>query len=143
MTGGAGALALASARALLEHGLNGLVLLDLQSGLDKGAAHTEALRMAFPKAKIVTFACNVTSESDVRSAVNSARNALGPLRILCCFAGLPLCVAAEDMTFDEWRKVTDVNLTGSWLAAQAVGRYVFHVCSSFLRKTTNIFIPDT
>lgn len=112
--------------------MNGLALLDLQSGLDKGAPHIEALRMAFPKATIVTFVCNVTSESDVQSAVNSARDALGPLSVLCCFAGSPLCVAAEDMTFAEWRKVTDVNLTGSWLAAQAVGRYVFRVCSNLL-----------
>jgi NAD(P)-dependent dehydrogenase (short-subunit alcohol dehydrogenase family) len=122
VTGGAGALALASARALLEHGLNGLALLDLQAGLDKGAVHIEALRQAFPSAQIVTFACDVTSESEVQGAVQNAREALGPLKVLCCFAGFPLCVGAEDMTFEQWRKVTDVNLTGSWLAAQAVGR---------------------
>lgn len=122
VTGGAGALALASARALLEHGLSGLALLDIQPGLDKGAVHIEALRQAFPNAKIVTFACDVTSENDVQSKVQEAREELGPLKILCCFAGLPLCVGAEDMTFEQWRRVTDVNLTGSWLAAQAVGR---------------------
>ena len=24
---------------------------------------------------------------------------------------------------DDWRKVVDVNMTGSWFAAQAVGKY--------------------
>lgn len=107
---------------MLEHGLNGLALLDLPSGLDKGAVHIEGLRQAFPAARIVTLPCDVTNERNVESAVQSAREILGPLKILCCFAGMPLCVPAEDMTFEQWRKVTDVNLTGSWLAAQAVGR---------------------
>lgn len=123
VTGGAGVLALASARALLEHGLSGLALLDLPAGLQKGSLHITALRRDFPQARLVILECNVTSEEEVQCAVKSARDALGPLRILCCFAGLPLCVPAENMTFDEWRKVTDVNMTGSWLTAQTVGRY--------------------
>ncbi|CAL5875276.1 uncharacterized protein PFLUO_LOCUS9580 [Penicillium psychrofluorescens] len=123
-TGGAGVLALASARALLEHGLSGLALLDLPAALQKGSPHITALRRDFPQARFVVSECNVTSEENVQRAVKSARDALGPLRILCCFAGLPLCVAAEEMTFDEWRKVTDVNMTGSWLTAQAVGRHM-------------------
>lgn len=107
---------------MLEHGLNGLALLDLQSGLDKGAVHVEALRQAFPNTKLEVIPCDVTSEGEVQNAVQSARDTLGPLKILCCFAGVPLCVSADDMTFEQWRRVTDVNLTGSWLAAQAVGR---------------------
>lgn len=126
-------LALASVRALLEHGLSGLALLDLPSAIQRGSRDIELLRSHFPAAQILAIPSDVTIEKSVQEAVDTARDSLGPLRILCCFAGSPLCVAAENMTFDEWRKITDVNLTGSWLAAQAVGRYVIPILAPWNR----------
>lgn len=70
----------------------------------------------------MTIPCDVTIEENVQTAVKTARETLGPFRILCCFAGMPLCVSAEQMSLEQWRKVTDVNLMGAWLVAQAVGR---------------------
>lgn len=124
VTGGAGRLALESARALLEHGLSGLALLDLPSAFEKGNLAIESLRFDFPSAKITTEASDVTDEENMRTAVQSAKDQLGELNILCCFAGMVKCVASEDMTIDEWRKVLDVNTTGCWIAAQTVGRYL-------------------
>ncbi|XHG07813.1 hypothetical protein AWENTII_010944 [Aspergillus wentii] len=123
-TGGAGVLALASARALLEHGLQGLALVDLPSALKKGEEQIKKLQSDFSDAKIVTAACDVTSEADVQNAVQTAVDQLGNLNILCCFAGIAKCVASADMSIDEWRKVQDINTTGSWITAQAVGRHM-------------------
>ena len=53
VTGGAGMLALTSARALLEHGLTGLALFDLPSAIEKGENAIEALQIEFPSAKII------------------------------------------------------------------------------------------
>jgi NAD(P)-dependent dehydrogenase (short-subunit alcohol dehydrogenase family) len=115
-------LALASARALLEHGLSGIVLLDLSSALQKGDTEINALRRDFPSAKIMTHHCDVTDAAGMQDVAEKAKNELGELTILCCFAGIVNCVAAEDIAIEQWRRVIDVNTTGSWIAAQAVGK---------------------
>lgn len=117
-------LALASARALLEHGLSGLALFDLPAAIEKGKEAIEALRADFPSAKIITQGCDVTDEKGMQAAVQHAKEQLGDLSILCCFAGIVNCVNATEMTLDAWKKMLDVNTTGCWIAAQAVGRYV-------------------
>ncbi|ODH49532.1 hypothetical protein GX48_04319 [Paracoccidioides brasiliensis] len=126
LTGGAGALALASARALLEHGLSGLGLLDLPDSFKKAdisdAIH--ALRKDFPSATILSAGIDVTDAESVPRVVENMRSQLGPLNILCCFAGIVNCVLAEDMPADQWRKVLDVNTTGTWLVTQAVGKHM-------------------
>ncbi|PCG95978.1 Short-chain dehydrogenase/reductase SDR [Penicillium occitanis (nom. inval.)] len=122
LTGGAGMLALTSARALLEHGLTGLALFDLPSALEKGQNAIEALRAEFSSAKIIKQACDVTDEKGMIAAIQSAKAQLGELNILCCFAGMVGCVPSAEQSVDHWRKIIDVNTTGCWIAAQAVGR---------------------
>lgn len=126
VTGGAGMLALTSARALLEHGLTGLALFDLPSSLEKGQNAIEALRAEFPSAKIIKQACDVTDEKGIIAATRSAKAQLGELNILCCFAGMVGCIPSAEQPVDHWRKIIDVNTTGCWIAAQAVGRYVVY-----------------
>lgn len=124
VTGGTGVLALASARALLEHGLSGIVLLDLPAALEKGKAAVDSLRTDFPAAKIMAEQCDVTDSGGIHEVVQKAREQLGELTILCCFAGMVNCAAAENLPIEQWKRVLDVNTTGSWIAAQTVGRYV-------------------
>lgn len=117
-------LALTSARALLEHGLSGIALLDLPSAHEKAKSAIDSLRKDFPTAKILGKTCDVTNAKDMQDAVRNVRDQLGDLTILCCFAGMVYCETAEDTPIDDWRKVLDVNTTGSWIAAQTVGRYL-------------------
>lgn len=122
MTGGAGTLALVNARALLEHGLSGLALFDL----DPSHANTEiaALRTDFPLATILAEAVNVTDAAQVQVAVDRAAQELGSVEVLICFAGVVGCQHAVEMTPDEWKRTLDVNTTGAFFCAQAVARYV-------------------
>lgn len=124
VTGGAGTLALSAARALLEHGLSGLGLLDLPSTLENAESKAEitSLKKDFPQVKIVTEPADVTDSEGLGAAVQKVRDQLGPLNILVCFAGIVSCVDAEDISPEQWRRVLDVNTTGAWLAAQAVGK---------------------
>ena len=115
-------LALASARALLEHGLSGIALLDLPTAHAKEQSAIHALGNDFPAAKIVVAPCDVTNAETMRETIQKAREELGELNILCCFAGMVNCVAAEDLPIEQWRRVLDVNTTGSWIAAQEVGK---------------------
>jgi len=124
ITGGAGTLALRSARALLEHGLPGLALLDLASTLSSSAEQIKTLQSDFPQTPIHTVAVDVTSESAVATAFDEARRALGTIDILCCFAGIVGCVHSISVSAEQFRKVVDVNLTGSFLCAQAAAKHM-------------------
>ncbi|PGH02235.1 hypothetical protein AJ79_07684 [Helicocarpus griseus UAMH5409] len=126
LTGGGGSLALASARALLEHGLSGLALLDLPATFKKPDVTEEirSLRDEFPSAKIITTDIDVTDADEVQKVVGEIRSSLGPLNILCCFAGIVNCSRAEDIPADQWRRTFDVNTTGTWLVTQAVGKHM-------------------
>ncbi|EXJ90723.1 gluconate 5-dehydrogenase [Capronia coronata CBS 617.96] len=124
LTGGAGTLALASARALLEHGISGLTLMDLPSTIESSKSEIATLRAEFPQVGIHTVPVDVTSESEVDVAFNQARDLMGSIDILCCFAGIVGCVHSLSATANQFRRVVDVNLTGSFLCAQAAARHM-------------------
>lgn len=120
MTGGAGTLALANARALLEHGLSGLVLFDLNPA--HSADQIRSLQQDFPDTRIISQRVNVTDAEQVQQAVAYSVQELGSIDILCCFAGVVSCAHAIDMSPEEWRRTFDINTTGSLLCAQAVAK---------------------
>ena len=120
MTGGTGTLALVNARALLEHGLRGLALLDLDPSAS--GAEVEALRREFPDASVLTRRVDVTDAADVQGAVGAVVQELGSVDVLICFAGVVGCRHATAMAAEEWRRTLDVNATGAFLCAQAVAR---------------------
>ncbi|KAL8654663.1 MAG: hypothetical protein Q9226_003347 [Calogaya cf. arnoldii] len=120
ITGGAGTLALVNARALLEHGLSGLALFDLNPA--HSSTQIGDLRKEFPNAKILTQKVNVTDAEQVQHAVSATVEELGSVEVLCCFAGVVGCTHAIDMSTGEWRRTFEINTTGSFLCAQAVAK---------------------
>jgi sorbose reductase len=130
ITGGAGFLALASARALLEHGASGIALLDLESTLTASQSAIELLRSDFPAARIVDLACDVTSEKvpliihAATTALNTPNPSTPPISMLLCFAGIVGCVPSLTTPPSQWRKIIDVNLTGAFLCAQSAAQYM-------------------
>lgn len=124
LTGGAGTLALSSARALLEHGLSALTLMDLQSTIDNSTAAISELKSEFPRSAIYTVHVDVTSDTDVDKAFASANRLMGSIDILCCFAGIVGCVHSISATASQFRRVVDVNLTGSFLCSQAAAKHM-------------------
>jgi sorbose reductase len=120
VTGGAGTLGLAASRALLEHGLSGLMIFDVNPTLIKSAVIE--LQADFPIAKIAAKIVDITDEGAVADAVAEASRTLGSLDILLCFAGVVGCAHALEITATEWRRTLDINTTGAFLCAQAVAR---------------------
>lgn len=120
VTGGAGGIGSVVCRALLEHGLEGLAIFDLYP--DEALPTVKKLRAEFPKATIAFIQVNVTDDQSVAEAVVSAETTLGPISTLLCFAGITGSVHALDISLSEWRKMFDVNMTGSFLVAQAVAK---------------------
>ncbi len=66
--------------------------------------------------------CDVSIPEQVDAAVAKASQSMGAIDILVNNAGVTWGAPAEEMPLDKWRQVIDINLTGTWLFSQAVGR---------------------
>ncbi len=120
VTGGAGTLGLTACTALLEHGLRGLLILDMNPSTSD--AEITDLRKRFPTAKILTAKVDITDEDAVDAAFGDAARDLGSVDILCCFAGIVGCADALTIPPSQFRKVLDVNTTGAFICAQAAAK---------------------
>lgn len=65
--------------------------------------------------------CDAAKAGDVQSVVDETLEKFGKIDILVNNAGISWGATAEEMPLDKWQKVLDVNLTGCFLFAQAVG----------------------
>jgi NAD(P)-dependent dehydrogenase (short-subunit alcohol dehydrogenase family) len=102
--GKAMALALGRAGARLA-----LIGRDLEAlGATASAARAEG-------AEAEVFAADVTDESRVAALGPEVRDKLGPVQILINNAGVNVRKAVTEFTLDEWRYVTDTNLTAAFL----------------------------
>lgn len=70
----------------------------------------------------IAVACNVADAASVEAAVGAAKDALGRIDILVNSAGIVDLAPAEDISLQSWQRTLDINLTGSFLVSQAVGR---------------------
>lgn len=114
VTGAAAGIGRATAVRLASEGAS-LYLIDLaEPGLSETARSCEELGAAVVKAR-----CNVTSESEVRAAVAACVERFGKLDVLCNIAGIILMQHFDKITVEQFRKVVDVNLVGTFIVAQA------------------------
>ncbi|KAH8748847.1 hypothetical protein BGZ57DRAFT_776280 [Hyaloscypha finlandica] len=120
ITGGGGALGLAALKALLEHGLSGAMIFDVN--LTQAQPKIDKLQKEFPACQIQSKRVDITDDLAVAKAVEETANLLGSVDHLLCFAGVVGCHHALDMTAAEWRRVLDINTTGGFLCAQAVAK---------------------
>ena len=74
---------------------------------------------------IKPYACDVTSETGVQETFERiASDFGGRIDVLVTAAGIVDNVAAEEYALPRWKKMIDVNLHGTWLAAKEAGRYM-------------------
>jgi NAD(P)-dependent dehydrogenase (short-subunit alcohol dehydrogenase family) len=82
--------------------------------------------------------CDVSKAEDVQAVVNETINKFGKADILVNNAGISWGEMPEDMPLEKWRKVLDVNLTGCFLMAQAVGREMLKTGSGSIINIASI-----
>jgi len=75
--------------------------------------------MALAGARTLVVAADVTDPTSVRSLFEQAKATFGRLDLLFNNAGMGAPpIPLEDLTFEQWKKVVDVNLTGAFLCTQ-------------------------
>lgn len=113
VTGAASGIGAAIAEAFAARGAR-VALLDM----NRDAVQARAATISGAHA----VACNVTDSASVAAAVAEAQTALGGIDILVNSAGIVDLAPAEDISAAAWDRTIAVNLTGSFLMAQSVGR---------------------
>lgn len=116
VTGAAGGIGAATAHRLAAAGAH-VLLVDLaEDRLTEVAAEIGDMGTA--------FVADITSEDDMARMADKAMEPTGRIDILVAAAGIlrvgGTLKPVADTTFDEWRTVIDVNLTGTFLSNRAV-----------------------
>ncbi|WP_223702294.1 SDR family oxidoreductase [Sutcliffiella deserti] len=72
--------------------------------------------------KTLALKCDITNPEDVQYVVDETKRAFGTIDILVNNSGATWGAKAEEMPLAAWQKVMDVNVTGTFLMSQAVGK---------------------
>ncbi len=70
--------------------------------------------------RLLTIKADITSEDDCRAVAEAGRKATGQINVLVNVAGFFPIQPFLEMSADDWRKIVDINLTGTALMTQAV-----------------------
>jgi NAD(P)-dependent dehydrogenase (short-subunit alcohol dehydrogenase family) len=70
----------------------------------------------------IAIPCDVADPASVKKAVDGVVTELSGLDILVNSAGVALLAPAEELPLDYWDKTIAINLKGTFLVSQAVGR---------------------
>jgi gluconate 5-dehydrogenase len=117
VTGGGSGLGRQMAEALAEAGADLVLCARNAERCEEAAAELSRTGV-----RAVGMGCDVRDPAQVEHVVRRTVDELGRVDILVNNAGTAWGAPPEDMPLEGWQKVIDVNLTGSFLFAQSVGR---------------------
>lgn len=115
-----GGIGFAAASRCAEEGARALFISDIHPRrLDEALA---ALKAQHAGCEVYGRLANVAVEDDVQALVDEAEDRLGGVDVLINNAGLGGSKRVVDMTDEEWHKVLDVTLTGTFRMTRAMLR---------------------
>ena len=115
VTGAGGGIGGGVTSALLEDGARGVSMVDLSAPSEAASAIDPGGDRTLP------LGADVTSDRDARRAVAETAERFGRLDGLVNCAGVVFLDTAWDASPSDWNRQLEVNVTGSFVFAQAVG----------------------
>jgi NAD(P)-dependent dehydrogenase (short-subunit alcohol dehydrogenase family) len=116
VVGGNRGLGLSMAKALAESGAS-VVIAARDEAINEKAA--DELRSEY-SINCVGQYCDVTNEQSVKAAVETTVHQFGKIDILINSAGINIRGPIENLSLEDFNKVQQVNVTGTWLACREV-----------------------
>lgn len=114
VTGGGSGIGAAVAAAFASKGAK-VAVLDINVDIAKAKAAEIGGGSA-------AFTCDVSDPASVNKAVSDVVSHFGGIDIAVNSAGVVFLAPAEDLPLDYWDKTININLKGTFLVTQAVGR---------------------
>lgn len=116
ITGAAGGIGRAVAERFTESGVRSIIV-DIRG--DNAALVASELR-ASSGTETLGLGVDITNPDSVAHMVSAVRSAFGRIDHLVNCAGMSETIATKDQTVDGWRRVLDLNLTGTFLCCREV-----------------------
>lgn len=119
ITAAAGAgIGFAAARRCAEEGARALMISDIHAGRLEAAV--AKLKELTGLQDVYGQLCNVTDEGQVQQLIDAAEDKLQGVDVLINNAGLGGSTRLVDMTDEEWARVIDITLTGTFRMTRAM-----------------------
>ena len=115
ITGGGGGIGSAVAYRFAEEGAKVVVASRTENDLEKVISKIGAMGK-----EAIGIPTDVSSEKDVKDLVDRTVERFGTVDILVNNAGIGYRNAVVDTPLEEWKRVIDVNLSGTFLCSRAV-----------------------
>jgi NAD(P)-dependent dehydrogenase (short-subunit alcohol dehydrogenase family) len=117
VTGGSIGLGRQMAEGLAEMGANLVLCARKKERCEQSAEELKQLGV-----KTLALACDVKNPASVQAVAEDTVKQFGRIDILINNAGTSWGAPVEAMTIEQWNKVIETNLTGTFLFSQAVGK---------------------
>jgi NAD(P)-dependent dehydrogenase (short-subunit alcohol dehydrogenase family) len=117
VTGGSIGLGRQMAEGLAEMGANLVLCARKKERCQQTAEDLQKLGV-----KTLALACDVKTPADIHQVVDATMAQFGRIDILINNAGTSWGAPVEEMRLEQWNKVIETNLTGTFLFSQAVGK---------------------
>ncbi len=116
ITGGSKGLGLAMAAGLASAGAS---ILLVNRNASEGAQAANELSTLY-RTPVASFRADITEKDQTDAMMTMALDTYGKVDILINSAGINIRGAIDELNPDDFIKVMDVNVTGTWLASRAV-----------------------
>jgi NAD(P)-dependent dehydrogenase (short-subunit alcohol dehydrogenase family) len=116
ITGGSKGLGLAMAEGLASAGAN---LVIISRNEKEGMAAAEKIVKEY-KTKAIAISATVTSEEEMQKAVETTIKEFGVIDILINNAGINIRGPIDELSYEDFKKVQQTNVDGTWLPSKAV-----------------------
>lgn len=117
VTGGGRGLGAQIAKGFAEAGANVVLCSRNIEACIEMSKELEALGV-----RSIGLACDVTNQHDVKKVVEETMKIFGTIDILVNNSGATWGAPVVDMPYEAWKKVMDVNVNGTFLMSQEVGK---------------------
>ena len=117
VTGGSIGLGRQMAEGLAEMGAHLVLCARKEERCHQAAAELQQLGV-----KAIAVGCDVKNPASIQEMVEATLAQFGRIDVLINNAGISWGAPVEEMRLEDWNKVIETNLTGTFLCAQAVGK---------------------
>ncbi|TXC91479.1 SDR family oxidoreductase [Metabacillus litoralis] len=134
VTGGGRGLGEQIAEGLAEAGANIVLCSRKKEACDVVASRLSESGVG----EAIGLKCDVTSQEDIKNVVEETINKFGRIDILVNNSGATWGSPAVDMPIAAWEKVMNVNVTGTFLMSQEVGKHMINQGSGKIINISSI-----